>query len=406
MRRTDAAVLATGVPVGRPLGPAQTHPHPRRGPGGVPGRTGPPGPAVLPLQPPGDLAGVRAGGAGRTALLLPRLALRRGGAHPRHAAGTPREHREGPSLAPRLSGAGVRRPAIRLHGSAGQDAAAAPLRRVGGGRRHAETALRPARGRRPGLQLAPERGKPHGRPPRGVAAHGAQRRPVPHPGPFDAAGTAGLRGDRHRHALHHDPRARRRALGRRHLGEHHAAQRAPDLHGRARDREGEPGVFLRARGRYPPVGRQHPLDTGRRRPLGVVRPGEARAGGPGTAGLRVQPALSRRQGGPGGSGRDRDPRHGAPRELGRGRAAVPQDPQDRHRRRQGRQGSQGHRPGSGKGRVRGHHRRRGDTRGGGPPRSPKGSRPLARKAAASLGRYPALAYALPGAVFPVSGSSP
>ena len=146
-------------------------------------------------------------------------------------------------------------------------------------------ALRPPRGRSPELQLASERGEPHGRAPCGVAAYGPQRSPVPHPGPFNAAGTAGLRGDRHRHAIHHDPQAGRRALGRRHLGEPHAAERAPDVHGRARDREGEPGVLLRSRGRYSSVGSEHPLDSGRRRPVGAVRPRESlprRAGDPGT----------------------------------------------------------------------------------------------------------------------------
>ena len=129
-------------------------PHPRRGPGGVPGRARTRRAAVLSLQPPGHLPGVRASGGRRAALLLPRLALRRGGTHPRHAAGTAREHREGPSLAPRLPGARVRRTGVRLHGSAGQDAAPAALRLAAGGRRHAQGALRPPRGRSPELQLA------------------------------------------------------------------------------------------------------------------------------------------------------------------------------------------------------------------------------------------------------------
>ena len=215
-------------------------------------------------------------------------------------------------MASRLPGAGVRRTGVRLHGSAGQDAAPAALRLAAGGRRHAQGALRPPRGRSPELQLASERGEPHGRAPCGVAAYGPQRSPVSHPSPFNAAGTSGLRGDRHRHPIHNDPQAGRRTLGRRHLGEPDAAERAPDVHRRARDREGEPGILLRSGGRYSSVGSEHPLDSGRHRPVGVVRPRKACPSGPGTPGLRIQPALSRRQGGAREPGGDRRPRHGAP----------------------------------------------------------------------------------------------
>ena len=188
VRRVDAPLLAARVPVPRPGRSSQAYPHPWRGSRGLPGRRRQAGAALLPLQPPGHFPGIREGRAGRTSLLLPRLALRRGGARPRHAAGATREHGEGPSLASCLPGKGVRRLGLRLHGTPGKDAGAAQIRRLDPRGREVPRQIRAAHRGLRRLQLAPNRGKPHGCAAHRVAAYASQRFPVSHPGVHLAAG--------------------------------------------------------------------------------------------------------------------------------------------------------------------------------------------------------------------------
>ena len=90
--------------------------------------------------------------------------------------------------------------------------------------------IRPEDRRLRRLQLAPDRGKPHGCAAHGVAAYASQRLPVSHPGVHLAAGRTQVRRDGNGHALRHDPETRWRQMGRVDLGNGHALERSPGLH--------------------------------------------------------------------------------------------------------------------------------------------------------------------------------
>ena len=135
--RVVPALLDGGAPERRPARHPRAGAHPRRGPGAVPRRRGPPGVAGSSLPPPGHLPGVRRRRPVGTALPVPRVAFRCRRRLPGAAGGAARQQvpREGPP--PLLPGAGAGRTGLRLPRAAGPGAAAAAIRAPGGARRPA-----------------------------------------------------------------------------------------------------------------------------------------------------------------------------------------------------------------------------------------------------------------------------
>src|SRR5438105_11577926 len=130
LRRIPAPFLAAVRAVEGRSGAPEGGEDPRRGAGALPRRKRP---ARLPraaLQPPRHLARVRRAAAARHPLLLPRLALRCGWHHPRHADRGGGQPAEGEAVPPGVPDARAQRAHLRLHGAAGEEAVVPDLRHL------------------------------------------------------------------------------------------------------------------------------------------------------------------------------------------------------------------------------------------------------------------------------------
>ena len=227
--------------------------HARRGPGAVPRRRRPSGPGLGALLPSRHHPLLRQGRGARHPLLLSRLAVRRGRPLPRPAlrAGRRREAPR-PRAAALVPGGRALRPGVRLHGAAGEKAAAAALRRARGtraGRIHRRRRHQHRFGRRRdrALQLAAALRERHGSLPRAHPARHLQRHAV-------------RAGD--------EPHARGRVrahAARRQVFEHAQARRRQDHASRHRSRAAHAARGAEPLRRQVRQGREHRLDDPDRR---------------------------------------------------------------------------------------------------------------------------------------------